>query len=174
MKTIHFKVHSVYTKKDMVRMQKLASRRNRRRTVIALVVVLLMYLFLTALNTVMAGKTISPLSFLPSGALDVILVASMAFTICLMVAAPYFQAHKILKAAPGGELKANLYFYDQTFKYGWGNSFSTVAYMDIQEFRVLDDAFYIKAGGLSYWVKKEDFEMGEADRFAGFIEQKRK
>ncbi len=174
MKTIHFKVHSVYSKKDIVRMQKLATRKNRKRTIIVLVVVLVMYLLLGVLSAVVGGQPVSPLSILPSGALDLILMAAMVFTICLMITAPYFQAHKILKDAPGGELKANIYFYDQTFKYGWGNSFSTVAYMDIQEFRVLDDAFFIKAKDLSYWVKKVDFEMGDAERFREFLEEKRK
>lgn len=174
MKTIHFKVHSVYSKKDVVRMQKLATRKNRRRTIIVLVVVLVMYLLLGVLSAFLGGRPVTPLSLLPSGTLDLILMAAMVFTICLMITAPYFQAHKILKDAPGGELKANIYFYDQTFKYGWGNTFSTIAYMDIQEFRVLDDAFFIKAKDLSYWIKKADFEMGEAEQFQEFMEAKRK
>lgn len=174
MKTIHFKVHSVYSRKDIVRMQKMATRRNRRRTLAALIVVLILYVGLMILNALLAGESISPVSFIPGGTLDVILLAAMLFAIVMMVSAPYFQARKIIRDAPGGELKANIYFYDQTFKYGWGNSFTTTAYMEISEFRDMGDAFYIKAGERSFWIRKPDFEIGEADSFGEFMTQKSK
>ncbi len=174
MKTIHFKVNSVFTKKDVERMQKQAARKTNLRILIIIAVVIVAYVVTALFGAWLAEEPFTPSIFIPDGIFDAVLIAALLVAVAFAVISPYYKARKMIKDAPGGEIKAILYFYDRTFRYGWGNSFSTIAYVDIQEFRVLDDAFYIRADDLSYWVKKADFEMGKAEDFQKFIESKRK
>lgn len=111
----------------------------------------------------------SVISFMTGNTLNAILIAALILCIVLMLGLPYWQTRSILKTVPGGVLKANYYFYEKTFQYGWGSSFDTIAYMNIEEFISLEKTFYIKADNVSYWIKKEDFVVGTADEFYKFM-----
>ena len=160
MKNTMFKVHSVYSKEDIVQMEKMATRKLRHRSMLAAGIVLLLYVGLLLWASVQETGQIVLAFLIPASVLE------------LMLSMPYHKANKTIKEAPGGVIKANYYFYEKTFQYGWGNRFATIAYMDVQEFWNLPTAFYIKAEDLSYWVKKTDFEVGTPEAFAQYMKEK--
>ncbi|MDQ9825427.1 hypothetical protein RFZ44_19185, partial [Acinetobacter sp. 163] len=91
-----------------------------------------------------------------------VLLGGLIAGIVILAVLPRIQTKRILKDLPGGILKANYYFYEKTFEYGWGNHFTSIGYVEIQEFLNLEKTFYIKARDVAYWIKKEDFEVGNA------------
>lgn len=172
MKTTEFKVHSAYSKEDILKMQKTASRKMRMTSLAVTGLVFVLYAAAVLWEASKGEGHASLFSFVPGSTLDVILLAALAFSIVMIIILPYLQRNKILKAVPGGVLKANYYFYEKTFQYGWGNSFTSIAYVDIQEFLNLENTFYIKARDVSYWIKKEDFEVGTPEEFLKFMQGK--
>lgn len=172
MKNTMFKVHSVYSKKDIVQMEKMATRKLRYRSMIAAGVVLILYAAILLWMSVQETGHIVLAFLIPANMLDIIILAAAASTFVMMLTMPYYKSSRALKEAPGGVIKANYYFYEKTFQYGWGSRFATIAYMDVQEFWNLPAAFYIKADDLSYWIKKEDFEVGTPEAFAKYMKEK--
>lgn len=172
MKKTEFKVHTIYSKEDILQMQKQSLGKLRKTGLAVTVIIFILYAAVVLWEASLGEGHASLFSFISGGVLDTILLAVLAFLIVLLFALPYIQRSKILKAVPGGVLKANFYFYERTFQYGWGDSFTSIGYAEIDEFKVLTNSFYIKAKGVSYWVKKEDFEVGTAEKFEEFMKAK--
>lgn len=172
MKNTMFKVHSVYSKEDIVQMEKMATRKLRHRSMLAAGIVLLLYVGLLLWTSVQETGQIVLAFLIPASVLELIVVVTVICTFVMMLSMPYHKANKTIKEASGGVIKANYYFYEKTFQYGWGNRFATIAYMEVQEFWNLPTAFYIKAEDLSYWVKKTDFEVGTPEAFAQYMKEK--
>lgn len=172
MRTTEFKVHTIYSKDDILQMQKVASQKLRRLSLTVTGIVFVLYVAVVLWEASKGEGHASLFSFVSGGVLDGILIAALLCTIVLMVSLPYLQRRKILKAVPGGVLKANYYFYEKTFQYGWGESFTTIAYVNIEEFRNLANTFFIKADGVAYWVKKSDFQVGTPENFLEFMRGK--
>lgn len=172
MKTTEFKVHTIYSKDDILQMEKVSSQKLRRISLTVTGIVFVLYLAVVLWEASKGDGHASLFSFISGGVLDAILIIALLCTIVLMFSLPYLQRRKILKAVPGGILKANYYFYEKTFQYGWGNSFTSVAYINIQEFRNLANTFFIKADGVAYWIKKSDFEVGTPEEFMEFMKGK--
>lgn len=172
MKTTEFKVHSVYSKDDIVKMQKIASRKMRLSGLALTGIAFILYLALFLWDFSKGETSENLFQFIVGRPMDIILLAALAFSFVMSILLPYFQANKILKAVPGGVLKANYYFYEKTFQYGWGNKFSSIGFVEIQELFNLEKAFYIKANDVSYWIKKEDFEVGTPEDFLTYMQGK--
>ena len=172
MRTTEFKVHTIYNKDDILKMQKFTIGKFRKISLIITGLICLLYVALIVWSNITGTERASLFSSIPNGTLDTILIAVLVFVMAVIFALPYIQCRQIIKAAPGGVLKANFYFYEKTFQYGWGNSFTTVAYMEIEEFRNLENTFYIKANGVSYWIKKSDFEVGTPEGFWDYMKSK--
>lgn len=172
MKTTEFKVHTIYSKDDILQMEKVATRRLRRSSLTAAVIVLVLYAAVIIWESTQGNGHASLFSFMSGGVLDAILIIALVCVIIVMYSLPYIQRKRILKAVPGGVLKANYYFYEKTFQYGWGNSFESIAYVEIDEFHSLEKTFFIKAKGVAYWVKKSDFEVGTPENFLEFMRGK--
>ncbi len=172
MKNTMFKVHSVYSKEDIVQMEKMATRKLRHRSMFAAGIILLLYVGLLLWTSVQETGQIVLAFLIPASVLEMIVVVTVICTFVMMLSMPYHKANRTIKEAPGGVIKGNYYFYEKTFQYGWGNHFATIAYMDVQEFWNLPTAFYIKAEDLSYWIKKTDFEVGTPEEFAQYIKGK--
>lgn len=171
MKKTEFKVHTIYSKQDILQMEKVSIRKLRLTGIVILSAVLVLYAAVFLWETVQ-GEGYASLLPSKSGALDIVLMAALAFALAILAALPHIQTRRILKNAPGGVLKANYYFYEKTFQYGWGDTFQTIAYAEIQEFRILPNTFYMKAKDLSYWVKKADFVTGDPEKFSEYMKQK--
>lgn len=172
MRTTEFKVHTVYSKEDILQMEKVSTRKLRMRSLVITIVVFVLYLAMIIWGAA-TGK--GHASLFPSGTsrvLDIILLAALVICIVVMIGLPYWKRNKILKGVPGGVLKANYYFYEKTFQYGWGNTYSSTAYMDIDVFKELPNSFYIEAKGYTYWVKKSDFQVGKPEDFQEFMKGK--
>ncbi|MDY5663677.1 MAG: hypothetical protein SPF46_04330, partial [Blautia sp.] len=143
MKTTEFKVHTIYSKQDILQMEKVSTRIIRMRLLLVTLVAFLLY-FAVVVYGIATGK--GHVSLFPEGTnkvVDVILLAAMVICIIIVLVLPYWNRNKILKNVPGGVLKANYYFYEKTFQYGWGSTFSTTAYVDITVFKELENSFYI-------------------------------
>ena len=172
MKTTEFKVHSIYSKEDIQQMQKVVNRKMRTIGLSVSVVVFILYLAVLVWEWNENGKTSSLFTSVSGNVLNLILLGGLIAGIVVLAVLPRIQAKRILKDLPGGVLKANYYFYEKTFEYGWGNHFTSTGYVEIQEFLNLEKTFYIKARDVSYWIKKEDFEVGNAEDFLKFMEGK--
>lgn len=172
MRTTEFKVHTIYSKEDILKMQKITMGKFRTISVAITGLVLILYAALLIWTNTTGQERESLFSFMSNATLDTILIAALVFSMIVVILLPYIQTKQILKAAPGGVLRANFYFYEKTFQYGWGNSFTTIAYPEVEEFRVLNHTFYLKAKGIAYWIKKSDFEVGEAEAFLTYIKSK--
>lgn len=172
MKTTEFKVHAAYKKDDILKMQKVSNKKKRMISLAGTGIVFVLYVAVVLWEASRGEARPSLFSFIPGSTLDVILLAALAFSIVLTLIMPYLQTNKLMKSIPGGVLKANYYFYERTFQYGWGNSFETIGYVEIQEFVNLEEAFYIKAKDVSYWIKKADFEVGTPEAFLTFMQGK--
>lgn len=172
MKTTEFKVHTIYTKEDIMQMQKVATRTLRRMGLLVTGVIFVLYMAVVLWEAAKGEGFASVFSFVAGGVLDVILLVALALSLVIISLLPWIQTRRILKAAPAGGLRANFYFYKKTFQYGWGDCFTTIPYGNIQEFRPLENTFYIKADNVSYWVKKSDFEVGTPEGFQSFMESK--
>lgn len=172
MKKTEFKVHSIYSKEDILQMQKVATGKMRRKS-LAVTVALFAVYGATVLWEMRKGEGHASLfSFVSGGVLDAVLLTALLISIIMVISLPYLQRRRILKSVPGGVLKANYYFYEKTFQYGWGDNFVTVAYTDIEDFRELSNTFFFKAKGTAYWVKKEDFVVETPEKFLEFITMK--
>lgn len=172
MRTTEFKVHTVYSKEDILKMQKISLGKFRMISICITGLVCALYIALIIWSEVTGTERASLFSFMPGAVLDIILVAVLVFAMLVLFLLPHIQCRQILKAAPGGVLKANFYFYEKTFQYGWGNSFATIAYAEVEEFRNLEKTFYLKAKDISYWIKKTDFEVGTPEDFLEYIKTK--
>lgn len=172
MKTTMFKVHSVYSKEDILEMEKVATQKLRRRSLAAAGVVLILYVAMLLWGSVKIAGHIELAALIPNSVLDVVILVALFCTFVMMISMPYHRRNKVLKEVPGGVLKANYYFYEKTFQYGWGNDFRTIAYMNVQEFRSLPTAFFIKTDEAYYWVKKVDFEIGTPEDFYNYMKKK--
>lgn len=172
MKKTEFKVHTIYAKDDLLKMEKVAYRKSRVIGLLITELVFLFYLGAVMWAVSLKDDRISSFPLISGGIGDVVVLVILAACMLALYFMPYYQRHKILKEAPGGVLKANYYFYEKTFQYGWGDTFTSVGYVEIQELVNLSDAFYIKARDLSYWVKKSDFQVGNADSFLEFMKAK--
>lgn len=171
-KTTEFKVHTIYSKADILQMQKISGRKLRTISLSVTGVIFILYLAVVLWEVKKGEGHASVFSFVSGGVLDAVLLAILLMCIAMVIAMPYLQTNKILRTVPGGVLKANYYFYDKTFQYGWGESFSSVAYVDIEEMIQLPNTFYIRAKDVSYWVKKSDFQVGTPDKFWEFMKNK--
>ena len=172
MKTTEFKVRTTYSKEDILRMEKVSCRKSTRINLAISIAVFVLYLAVVIWEDIKGQGHVSLFSFIPGSVLDVVLLAALLFSIILMVSLPYFRRRDIMKAAPQGGLKANYYFYEKTFQYGWGSCYSTIAYMDIEDFVNLPNTFFFKANDLNYWVKKTDFEVGTPEEFYEFMKSR--
>lgn len=172
MRKTEFKVHTIYSKDDILQMEKVSGRKMRYIGLGVTGGVFLLYLAVVLWEVFKGEGQASIFPFISGGVLDVVLLAILAICFVMIFCMPYFQRHKILKDVPGGVLKANYYFYERTFQYGWGENFTTVGYVEIQEFKSLEDAFYIKAKDVSYWVKKADFQVGTPENFLEFMKER--
>lgn len=172
MKTTEFKVHSIYSKEDIRQMQKVVNRKMRTIGLSVSVVVFILYVAVLIWEWNENGKTSSLFTSVSGNVLNLVLLGGLIAGIAVLTMLPRIQAKRILKDLPGGVLKANYYFYEKTFEYGWGNHFTSTGYVEIQEFLNLEKTFYIKARDVSYWIKKEDFEVGNAEDFLKFMERK--
>lgn len=172
MKTTEFKVHTIYTKDDILQMQKVVTRPIRRIGLLITGAIFVVYLAAVLWELARGEGFSSVFSFVDGGVLDAVLLIILAVVLAVLAALPYLQTRGILKSAPKGGLRANFYFYGKTFQYGWGDCFTTIPYAKIQEFRPLEKTFYIKADDTSYWVKKSDFQVGTPEKFQTFMEEK--
>lgn len=153
-------------------MQKVSGRRLRNISLSVTGGIFVLYLAVVLWEVIKGEGHASLFSFVSGGVLDAVLLAILAICLVMVFSMPYLQTNKILGAAPGGVLKANYYFYEKTFQYGWGESFTSVAYIDIEEIINLPNTFYIRAKDVSYWVKKDDFQVGTPDKFWEFMKSK--
>lgn len=172
MKKTEFKVHTIYSKEDILQMQKVSTRRLRSISLSVTGLVFVLYLAVVLWEMKKGEGYASIFSFASGGVLDAILLSILALCIVLVISMPYLQRSRILKKAPDGVLKANYYFYEKTFQYGWGDSFSTVAYVEIEEFVHLPNTFFIRAKDVTYWIKKKDFQVGTPEAFWDFMKKK--
>ncbi len=172
MKNTMFKVHSVYSKEDILEMEKVATEKLRRRSLAAAGAVLIFYAAILLWGSVKTSGHIKLSVLIPNSTLDVVILTAILCTFVMMISMPYYRRNKVLKEIPGGVLKANYYFYEKTFQYGWGNDFRTIAYMNVQKFRSLPNAFFIKTDEAYYWVKKVDFETGTPEDFYDYMKKK--
>lgn len=171
-KTTEFKVHTIYSKQDILQMQKVSGRKLRTVSLSVTGIIFILYLAVVLWEIKQGQGHASIFSFVSGGVLDAVLLAILAMCLVMVAAMPYLQTKKILRTAPGGVLKANYYFYEKTFQYGWGESFTSVAYVDIEEMIQLPNTFYIRAKDVSYWVKKSDFQVGTPENFWEFMKSK--
>lgn len=172
MKKTEFKVHSIYSKEDILQMQKVATGKLRRNSLVVTIALFLIYVGIVLWEMKNGEGYASIFSFVSGGVLNAVLLAALLLSIVMVISLPYMQRNKILKSVPGGVLKVNYYFYEKTFQYGWGENFVTVGYKEIEDFRELPNTFFFKARGTAYWVKKEDFEVGSPEKFLEFISGK--
>lgn len=169
MSTIEFKVHTQYNKSDILKMEKISIRKFRKKNMLVTGIAFLLYGAFMIYKTA-AGITDS--LFWGKNILDWVLLTLLAMGFGISWAFPYFQTSKIIKAGQEGKLKANFYFHKKYFQYGWGGEYNTISYRQVQEFLNLDHTFYIKADQVSYWIKKEDFEIGTPEAFYTFMLEK--
>ncbi|HJB28721.1 MAG TPA: hypothetical protein IAA06_07995 [Candidatus Blautia faecavium] len=172
MRKTEFKVHTIYSREDILQMEKVSGRKMRHLGLGITGAVFILYLAVVLWEVVQGDGHACIFPFISGGVLDVVLLAILAICFVMIFCMPYLQRHKILKDLPGGVLKANYYFYERTFQYGWGETFTTVGYVEIQEFISLPNSFYIKAKDVSYWVKKSDFQVGTPEEFLEFMKGK--
>lgn len=172
MKTPLFKIHTKYSKEDIFQMQKISTLGFRRIGLTASVALLILYAAVLIWQKSAGQPHATLFPGIPGLVLDCILVIFLLFCIAFTAALPYLQQRRILKAVPGGELRASYYFYDKMFQYGWGSNFSIFYYSEIEDFRDLPNSFYIKAKGTGFWVKKNDFSPETCDAFSVFIKDK--
>lgn len=172
MKVTSFKVHTIYSKEDILQMEKVASRKLRTIGLTTSILIFVLYLAVVIWEASKGGEAVSVFSFITGSTLNTILLLALFCAIIVLIAWPYIRQRKMVKSLPGGILKANYYFYEKTFEYGWGESFSKIAYVDIEEFRNLQNSFFIKANGIVYWVKKSDFEVGTPEDFLEYMKKK--
>lgn len=172
MKKTEFKVHTIYTKEDILQMQKVATRRLRSISLSVTGIIFVLYLAVVLWEWAKGEGYVSLFPFASGGVLDAVLLAILAICIVMVFSMPYLQRNKIIRQAPGGVLKANYYFYEKTFQYGWGESFVTIPYGEIEEFINLPNTFFIRAKDVSYWVKKQDFQVGDPVEFYEFMKKK--
>lgn len=172
MKVTSFKVHTIYSKEDILQMEKVASRKLRTIGLTTSILIFVLYLAVVIWEASKGGEAVSVFSFITGSTLNTILLLALLCAIIVLIAWPYIRQRKMVKSLPGGVLKANYYFYEKTFEYGWGENFSKIAYVDIEEFRNLQNSFFIKANGIVYWVKKSDFEVGTPEDFLEYMKKK--
>ena len=169
MKKTEFKVHTIYSDGDILQMEKVSTQKLRRISLSVSGVIFVLYLAVILWESAKGDGYASLFSFMSGSVLNVILLTALAISIIGVSYMPYHRKNKIIKSVPGGVLKANYYFYEKTFQYGWGDNFASIAYVSIEEFRNLPNSFFIRADGIAYWVKKEDFEVGTPEEFLEFM-----
>lgn len=169
MDTIKFKVHTQYDRKDILKMEKISVRKFRKKNMLVTGIAFLLY---GAFMVYKMAAGIDDSLFFGKNILDWILLTLLAMGFGISWAFPYFQTGKIMKVSQEGKLKANFYFHEKYFQYGWGGEYSTVSYRQIQEFMNLEHTFYLKADQVSYWIKKEDFVIGTWEAFYTFMLEK--
>lgn len=172
MKKTEFKIHTIYSKEDILQMEKVSWKKMQRLSYIISGSLLILYGAIVVWETVQGVEQTSLIPFLSGTTLNIILIATLVFLLAMTIAWPYLRRRKILKTVPGGVLRANFYFYEKVFKYGWGEAFTTIPYVRVEEFRNLPKTFYIRADGVAYWVKKSDFEVGTPEEFLEFMRAK--
>lgn len=172
MKKTEFKVHTIYTDEDILQMEKVSTQKMRRLSLAVSGMVFVLYVAVIFWETLRGQGHASLFSSIPGNVLNAVLLAALALSILFTLYMPYYRRRRILKSVPGGVLKANYYFYEKTFQYGWGDNFVSVAYVSIEEFRNLPNTFFIRADSVAYWVKKSDFEVGTAEEFLEFMSGK--
>lgn len=172
MKKTEFKVHTIYAKEDILQMQKCTEAKRRKIGLWVLGMIFVIYAAVVIYQVTAGAERPSVIPFITGDVLDMILLIVLAGSIVFLAVLPYVQTKRILKAAPGGVLKANFYFYERTFQYGWGDAFTTIGYTEIQELRYLPNTIYIKAKDVAYWVKKSDFQVGTAEGLMEFLRNK--
>lgn len=172
MKSTEFKVHTIYTKDDILQMEKVSTRKLRHVSLWISGVIFALYAATVIWEAAKGEGFSSPFSGISGGVLNVILLGALAICIASMVALPYWRRNKLLKSVPDGILKANYYFYEKTFQYGWGNNYISVAYVAIEEFRDLPNSFFIRTADSAYWVKKSDFTTGTPENFLEYMKGK--
>lgn len=174
MRTTEFKVHTIYSKDDILKMQKITLGKFRSVSIVLIGLLLVLYVALMIWSNATGQERVALFSFISNEVLDIVLIAMLVLIMSIVYAMPYIQRHQILKVVPGGVMKANFYFYEKTFQYGWGNSFTTIAYPEVEEFRELEKTYFVKAKGIAYWIKKSDFEVGTPEEFLDFMKTKLK
>lgn len=152
-------------------MQKAAVEKMRRRGFLATGIIFFLYLVLVVWEAFDKGGLAAAFPA-AGGIMDAILLIGLAVSVAGLLAMPYYQTRKIMKGAPAGGPRYNFYFYEKSFQYGWGDSFKTVFYSQVQKFRIMEDVVYIQANDIGYLVKMQDFQVGTAEDFLRFMEEK--
>ncbi len=166
--TALFKVHTIYKKEDVLKMQKLVGQRFQltyRCIAIVLEVILLAILWWS----VSGGNQGMKILGIPVTAASVVLVIAVAASLAWVELKPYQMTRKILKDKKDHVIKANYYFYKKGFQYGWGEQYLNVPYSQIRHIEERDEGWFFKAGEVVYWVKNTDFERGDSKKFGEFM-----
>lgn len=172
MRKTEFKVHTIYSKEDIIQMQKYTEAKKRKYGSVILGIIFVIYLAVVIWQLLTGAESASVIPFITGDVLDIFLLAVLVFSLVYLFFLPNIQTRKILKTVPGGVLKANFYFYEKTFQYGWGDTFTTVGYREIEELRYLSNTIFMKANDVTYWVKKSDFQVGTPEGLMEFLRDK--
>lgn len=167
--TALYKVRTVYQKKDVLRMQKLANEKTRRMFFIAAVVALVASLVLLYWSSTGEGQNVAFLG-ISAKSISVVLAVAVVVSMVLIVLQPYHHTRKILKDKKDQIIKANFYFYKKGFQYGWGDNYRSISYQQVRDYREMEDGYFFQAEDVVYWVKKEDFERGDGKEFSKFMD----
>ncbi|HIY18180.1 MAG TPA: YcxB family protein [Candidatus Blautia avistercoris] len=170
MAAVMFKIQTQYNKKEILKLQWMTGQKTAVRNLIICLAVGVIYIGLFIYNQV-TGQSSGSLFHIGGNIVDGILIGLLAVCVGLIFLLPYLQARKVYKKCPGGVLKANFYFYQKNFQYGWGSQFETIPYSAIQEVRYIKDGIYLEANQKGYWIK-DDFVIGEKENFLKFMESK--
>ena len=163
--TAMYKVHTVYKKEDVLKMQKLVGKRFQ---LTYLCISVLVEVLLLAISIWSAGSGRKFLG-IPLTTASVILMIAVAVSLILVELRPYQATRQILKDKKDKVIKANYYFYKKGFQYGWGERYLNVPYSEIKHIEEKSEGWFLKAADVVYWVKNTDFERGDSGTFGAFL-----
>lgn len=149
-------------------MQWMAGRKNSLKNLGICLIIGVFYVGILIYNHV-TGQESASLFHINGNLIDMILISLLLICIALIFIMPYLQARKTYKACPDGILKANFYFYERNFQYGWGNHYDTIPYSSVKEVKFLKNGIYFETEKTGYWVKENDFVTGEKENFKEFL-----
>ena len=166
--TALYKVHTVYKKEDVLKMQKLVGQRFQLiyRCIAIVVEIILLAVCLWSRS---GGSKIQIFGISLTVAAVILLIA-VAASLIIVELRPYQATRQILKDKKDKVIKANYYFYKKGFQYGWGDRYLNVSYSEIKHIEEREEGWFFKAGDVVYWVKNTDFERGDSKTFGKFIE----
>ena len=167
--TALYKVRTVYQKKDVLRMQKLANEKTRRMFFIAAVVALVASLVLLYWSSTSEGQNVAFFG-ISAKSISIVLAVAVVASMVLIVLQPYHHTRKILKDKKDQMIKANFYFYKKGFQYGWGDNYRSISYKQVRDYREMEDGYFFQSEDVVYCVKKEVFERGDSMEFSKFMD----